>query len=112
MTFRIRAAPRSRLGHRWKSQSAGRATVLRAGSGLFFDRVSEGVTLSALRYNGVTQQSYLILNPDFFPNPPSASSLASGQQPQQLQIKDSALKAPRNYQANVGIERQINRVCG
>src|SRR5262249_48969823 len=28
--------------------------------------------------------------------------------PQQLQIKDSALQAPRNYQANVGIERQIN----
>ena len=83
-------------------------TILRAGAGVFFDRVSENVTLSALRYNGVTQQSYLILTPGFFPTVPSADSLASGKQPQQLQIKDSALKAPRNYQVNLGLERQVN----
>ena len=100
-----------RIGIAWgidgKANKAAK-TILRAGAGVFYDRISESVMLQALRYNGVTQQSYVILNPSFFPTVPSLSSLASGRQPQQLQINDSSLRAPRTYQANVGIERQIN----
>ena len=54
-------------------------TVLRAGFGIFFDRVNESVTLSELRYNGVTQQSYFILNPSFYPAIPSLAALAAGE---------------------------------
>jgi hypothetical protein len=64
--------------------------------------------LNALRYNGITQESYLIQNPDFFPNIPSATALASAQQPETIQLLSSNLRAPQTYQANVGIERQIN----
>src|ERR1035438_5672652 len=100
-----------RIGIAWgidgKANKAAK-TILRAGAGVFYDRISESVMLQALRYNGVTQQSYVILNPSFFPTVPSLSSLASGRQPQQLQINDSSLRTPRTYQANVGIERQIN----
>jgi hypothetical protein len=71
--------------------------------------VADSLTLQSLRYNGITQQSFLILNPDFFPNVPSLSSLQSGAQPQQLQLMDPHIRAPRTYQANVGIERQINK---
>ena len=67
-----------------------------------------GCVLNALRYNGVTQQSYLIQNPDFFPNIPSALTLAAARQPETLQLLSSGLRAPRTYQANIGIERQIN----
>ena len=61
-------------------------TVLRAGFGVFYDRIGITDTLNARRYDGVTQQSYLILNPDFFPTVPSLASLEGSQQPQQLDL--------------------------
>jgi len=100
-----------RVGIAWGIDGKGSKaakTVLRAGAGSFYDRISQATMLQALRYNGITQQSYSIFNPTFFPTVPSASSLASGLQPQQLQILDNSLRAPANYQANVGIDRQIN----
>jgi len=84
-------------------------TVLRVGAGVFYDRIADTVSLNALRYNGVTQQSYLLLNPDFFPNVPSLTTLATGQQPQELQPIYGDIKAPRNYQATASLERQINK---
>jgi len=89
--------------------NGGAKTVLRAGLGIFYDRLADTYTLNALRYNGVTQQSYLITNPDFFPNIPSLSSLASEVQPQQLQLLYGNIKAPRTYQTSVGVDRQINK---
>ena len=82
-------------------------TVLRAGFGVFYDRVADTYTLNSIRYNGVTQQSYLITDPKFFPNVPSLSSLAGT--PQTIQLLDPSVKAPRIYQSNVGVDRQINR---
>jgi hypothetical protein len=84
-------------------------TVLRAGFGIFYDRIADTLSLQALRFNGVTQQSYLIQNPDFFPAIPLVSSLQGSAQPQQLQYIYSNIQAPRNYQASVSLERQINR---
>ena len=84
-------------------------TVLRAGLGTFYDRVADTVTLNSLRFNGITQQSYLVLNPNFFPTIPSLSSLAASQQAQQLQVVYNDIKAPRIYQANLSLERQINQ---
>jgi hypothetical protein len=100
-----------RLGIAWGIDGKGNKaakTVLRAGAGVFYDRISQATTLQALRYNGITQQSYVIFNPSFFPNIPGVSSLAASLQPQQLQIMDNSMRAPRNYQANVGVDRQIN----
>ena len=84
-------------------------TVLRAGFGLFFDRVNESVTLNELRYNGVTQQSYFILNPSFYPTIPSLAELAAGKQPQSLQFVDSGMKAAHTYQTSVGLDRQVTK---
>ncbi len=84
-------------------------TVLRGGFGIFFDRISDNVTLNALRYDGVTQQSYFLMAPAFYPAIPSLSSLAAGKQPQSLQYKDSTLQAPRNYQTSIGLDRQMNK---
>ncbi|MGA2131783.1 MAG: carboxypeptidase-like regulatory domain-containing protein [Bryobacteraceae bacterium] len=84
-------------------------TVLRAGFGVFYDRIGITDSLNALRYNGLTQQSYLILNPDFFPTVPSLASLSDNAQPQQLQQIDGGIKAPRNYQGSIGLDRQINQ---
>jgi hypothetical protein len=101
-----------RLGLAWGiGGKNGRAakTVLRAGVGTFYDRVSSSLTLQALRYNGTTQQSYVIFNPTFFPSVPSLSSLAGSQQPQNLFLMYGGIEAPRNYQANIGVDRQINQ---
>ena len=84
-------------------------TVLRAGFGIFYDRVADTLTLSALRFNGATQQSYLITNPNFFPNIPPTSVLENAAVPQQLQGIYSDIKAPRTYQASLSLERQVNR---
>ena len=101
-----------RLGLAWGLD--GRAnrpakTVLRAGFGTFFDRIPLNVTLNSLRYDGTNQQSFLILNPAFFPQIPAAAALAANQQPQQLRPVYQGMQAPRLYQASVGLERQLNQ---
>jgi len=84
-------------------------TVLRTGFGVFYDRIADTVTLNRDRYNGLTQQSYIVTSPDFFGTAPSLSSLASYGAPQQLQLVSGAIAAPRNYQGSIGLDRQINR---
>ena len=101
-----------RIGIAWGIDGRGNRaakTVLRAGFGVFYDRISDSTALQVARYNGVTQQAYLIQNPDFFPQIPSLASLAGTQQPQQLQYLYAGIDAPRTFQASVGIDRQINR---
>ncbi|MBI4893614.1 MAG: carboxypeptidase regulatory-like domain-containing protein [Acidobacteria bacterium] len=83
-------------------------TVLRVGAGIFYDRVNQSYTLQEMRFNGTTQQAYLIRNPDFFPVIPSPDTLEQYRQPQQLRMMYDSIKAPRSYQASVGIERQVN----
>jgi hypothetical protein len=97
-------APRFALA--WRLDAA--KTVLRAGFGTFYDRIPATVTLNSIRYNGVTQQSYLILDPRFFPAVPSPADLQGSAQPQELQSVYSGIQAPRLYQASIGIERQWN----
>ena len=84
-------------------------TVLRAGLGTFYDRIPLTVTLNRLRFNGTNQQSYVILNPTFFPDVPPPAALAAGRQPQLLRPVYSGIQAPRLYQASVGAERQLNQ---
>ena len=83
-------------------------TVLRAGVGTFFDRTSESASLQALRFNGITQQSYSVFSPSFFPRIPTSDVLQSSKQPQQLSLLDSRLRSPRTYQLSAGVDRQIN----
>ncbi len=83
--------------------------VVRAGFGIFYDRIADTNTLSSERYNGTTQQSYLIQKPDTFPLIPSLSQLQGNSQPQQLQMLYSGLRAPETMQASIGVERQINK---
>jgi hypothetical protein len=101
-----------RLGLAWGMDGKGTTpakTVLRMGGGIFFNRVGDFATLNAIRYNGVTQQSYLLSNPDFFPIIPSPAFLASSVQPQTIQLLSHNLRAPQLILGNVGLDRQINK---
>src|SRR5579872_4350659 len=63
-----------RLGIAWGIDGKGSRpakTVLRAGAGIFYDRLPTTLAVNSLRYNGTTQQSYTIANPVFFPAIPS-----------------------------------------
>jgi hypothetical protein len=81
--------------------------VLRAGFGIFYDRFALANTLAANRYNGLVQQQYVITNPDFFPNIPPVSALASFQSGQITQEVGSQLRAPYIMQSAVTWERQL-----
>ncbi len=83
-----------------------RKTALRFGSGIFYDRFSEKLTLQAVRSNGLNQQQYLVRNPNFFPTVPSVQTLGD---PLPVTIRQVApdLRAPYIVQTSIGIERLL-----
>ena len=85
-------------------------TVYRAGVGAFYTRIPISVTQSGLRFNGLTQQSYILFSPSFFPSIPSSDILASAKAPQQLQLVDSTLRASQLWQASIGADRQLGKL--
>src|SRR5580698_5135979 len=99
-----------RLAFAWGMDAHGNTpakTVLRGGFGTFYSRIPLASTLNAELYNGVTQQSYFITNPSFFPAIPSVSQLT--QSPQQLQLLYAGIVAPRIYQGSIAVDRTINK---
>ena len=100
-----------RIAVAWNPKKGGQAarTVVRAGVGVFYTRTALNTILNALRFNGVNQQTFVVLNPPFFPNIPSIASLQSGLQPQQIQLIDAHLQSPQIWQSSVGADRQISK---
>ncbi len=72
--------PAPRLGFTWEVFTGKRKSpwvTLRGGAGIFYDRFAAGNILNSVRQNGVTQRSYFIENPDFYPSIPAPASLTS-----------------------------------
>jgi len=87
-------------------------TVIRGGYGWFYDRFAEGNILQAARNNGINQQKYVIKNPGFTQNAPSAAQLAlsSTASPTIYQMAPG-LKASVSMQAALGVEHQFGKVA-
>lgn len=99
-----------RLGMAWAPGSGeGRKpiAVVRAGFGMFYDRIRESLVLDTRRLNGVSQQEFLIPNPDFYPNLPSATELAAFNQQQVVRVLGNGLRAPFIQQFALTVERQF-----
>jgi hypothetical protein len=100
-----------RVGIAWAP--GGRAkkaqTVLRAGSGVFYDRFPLANTLTAERYNGMVQQQYVVTDPNFYPDIPTLASLAGSQSAQVIQEISSRIRAPYILQSAITLERQLPR---
>jgi hypothetical protein len=86
-------------------------TVIRAGYGWFFDRFGSNYVLDAIRQNGVNQQQFVVKDPTFYENAPSASELAAlnSVAPTLYEISPN-FKASLNMQAAVGVEHQFGKV--
>jgi hypothetical protein len=111
-----------RVGFAWaldNSNSTGlrrASTVIRGGFGVFYDRIGENLTLQEIRYNGSTQQQYLITDPlqlnqigfsESSVNIPSFETLAGFAVPQTRRILASDIQAPYTMQTALSIERQL-----
>jgi hypothetical protein len=90
-----------RVGLAWAPTAK---TVIRAGFGMFYDRFTLGNTLAAERYNGVSQQQYVVQNPAFFLTVPSLETLPAVQAIREV---DANFRAPYLLQSALTLERQL-----
>jgi hypothetical protein len=74
---------------------------------MFYDRVSESLTLQAHRLDGVRQSQYLVADPDFYPNIPPADVLAGNQRDQAVRLMDRNLRSPYTAQFAISVERRL-----
>jgi uncharacterized membrane protein YgcG len=104
-----------RLGFAWGIGAKGKnspKTVLRAGSGIFYDRFTEDLILQQQLRNGVLQQQFLVSNPPFFI--PNQTVLPSGFQgaataPETKFVPNFNLRTPYIIQTGVSLERQLSK---
>ena len=85
-------------------------TVLRGGYGIFYDRFSYNYLLQAERFNGATQQQYVVSNPDFYPSIPTPAQLEgiATTSPSVYQVQ-SGLQIPYTMEAAFSVEQQITK---
>lgn len=97
-----------RLGLAW-GLGKGRTTktVLRAGSGIFYDRFQDQQVLEAERLNGVNEQQYVVTNPAFYPHVTVPEGVTASL-PTKYELAPN-LRASYTIQSAIGIERQISK---
>jgi hypothetical protein len=114
-------APRIALA--WGIGGGGKGSpkwVIRAGSGIFYDRFTEEYLMTAERLNGTTQEEYVIANPScFFATTPAMPVTLSGIESQcgSANLLPTVYKlapnlhAPGTLQTAVSLERQLTKVA-
>ena len=100
-------APRAGLAWGIGPKGKPAKTVIRAGAGIFYDRVNESLSLDSLRRDGIHQQQFIVDNPDFYPVIPSIQQLLGSRTPQAIRELDAHLRAPEMVQIGAGVERQL-----
>jgi hypothetical protein len=106
-----------RLGVAWglgSNRGSAPKTVLRAGFGVFYDRFGYNLVQEADLLNGVTQQTAVLKNPQFFSAKesgiPPFSQISANGSPTIYQISPN-LRAPYTIQSAASIERQVTKAA-
>ncbi|MDX6528418.1 MAG: hypothetical protein QOH41_708 [Blastocatellia bacterium] len=104
-------APRLRFA--WSPDAHGTSqpkTVIRGGVGIFYDRVGENLTLQAERFNGDTQQQFVINDPAVLDRYPAVTSIANlkavALQQTTWRVAEN-LRNPYTMEWVVGTDRQL-----
>ncbi len=100
---KINFAPR--FGIAWQPDKKGKSTI-RAGAGLFYDYIDDGITLDTLRLDGQRQQQFVIQRPGFFTDIPDQFSAAVRRQPT-TRVKDEDIKSPYSIISTISYERAL-----
>ncbi len=98
-----------RVGFAWSPGGQQSKTVVRGGYGIFYERISENLTMNTLRLNGVNQQQFTVQNPDFFPLIPTTDQLIQFAAPGTVYRLAEDLQAPYTMQSVISVERQLPR---
>jgi len=96
-----------RMGLAWMPGGNSSKTVIRMGAGIFYDRFPAAQVLQTMRFNGRTQQQFVLKNPIFYPQVPSTALLEAFGLPQTVRTLAPNLQAPYLIQASLGIEREL-----
>jgi hypothetical protein len=85
-------------------------TVIRGGFGIFYNRISEDLSLQARRFNGFNQQQFVVTDPavlDFFPAIPAVTLLTAFAQPQTRRELAAALSPSAAFRSSFSVERLL-----
>ncbi len=85
-------------------------TVFRGGVGIFYNRISEDLTLQATRFDGINQQQFFVTDPavlDLFPLVPSLDLLDAFSQPQIRRVISDDMVPLRFFRAMFTVERML-----
>lgn len=110
-----------RLTASWSPGFQGRGTpktVLRAGAGVFYDRVDDSLVLEARRFDGGAPKRFLVSDPAVLnliafdadgnvSSLPSFDDLAGAAQPQVVRELAGDLRSPATLQLSLGIDRTL-----
>ncbi len=103
-----------RLGLAWGvgGRSAPPKVVLRGGFGIFYDRFQEAQILEAERLNGITQEQFVINNPEC-PSLTDISTCTGAVMPATLSIYqiNPRVRAPYTLQSAISVERQLTKAA-
>jgi hypothetical protein len=105
-----------RIGFAWavgQKDKTAPAVVLRAAFGIFYDRFPAADLLTSVRQNAVTQQTFLVDDPAFYPAVPSAATLESGAGavPPTPYTVSPHLHAEYDEDASVSAERSLGKIA-
>jgi hypothetical protein len=95
-----------RFGLAWQPDKARKSTV-RAGAGIFYTGLDDSITSDTIRLDGLHQQQFTIIDPNFFLNIPDVLTGGQSGRLPTIRIKSDGLNDPYSIISTVSYERQL-----